>query len=149
MIKDICFIAVIVVLGIFAASTLLAAEEGQSVLKITGLEGKVQVMIQPSTEWIDAVIGQKLMEGDSIKTLEDGKAHLLLNDKTGFVLQPNSEFVVEIPLAAEASAKGTVKDAKAKQVEKPVAEPYEEAKPAAPEAVYAPQTGPEEPASKI
>lgn len=123
--KKIIFIVTIAFFGILITSSLLTAQE--AVFKITGLEGKVLVMIKPSAEWVEAQVGQELKEGDGIKTLADGKAHLRLNDKTGFLVSPSSEIYIELPL---------------------VAEPYEEAVPVAPIPVYAPNNATEEQASK-
>lgn len=123
--KKLLLIAVMVFLAALFTSTVFAADEESVVVKITAVEGKVLVMIQPSTEWAEAKVGMLLKKNDEIKTLEDGKAHLLLNDKTGFFMKPNSEIVVEMP----------------------VVEPYSEPTPER-EPSYAPQNVGEEQASK-
>lgn len=106
MTKRICFIAIMAFAGMLIASSLLAAEEGQTTITITGLEGTVLVKIQPSTEWVVAKVGQVLQKGDGIKTLSDGKAHLKLNGNIGVLMQPNSEFIIESPLIAEPYTEG-------------------------------------------
>lgn len=128
MIKRICFIAIVAFAGMLIASSLLAAEEQLATVTITGLEGTVLVKIQPSTEWIAAKVGQVLQKGDGIKTLSDGKAHLKLSGNIGFLMQPNSEFIIETPL---------------------IAEPYSEAGGESADPVFAPNANAEGQASKI
>jgi hypothetical protein len=98
--KKLFLVTMVVFFGLAVVGVLHAQEE-QVVLKITGLEGKVLVKIQPSNEWVDAQVGMLLKKNDEIKTLADGKAHLMLNQKTGFLLKPNSEIRVEMPIVAE------------------------------------------------
>jgi len=83
-INKIYFIAVTVMFALFLTSTLFAIDEEKAVIKITGLEGKVLVKINPSSEWVAAKVGMLLKKSDEIKTLEDGKAHLIFSDKRAF-----------------------------------------------------------------
>lgn len=99
--KKILFITSMIFMGALITSSLLTAEEVQTIITIMRPEGTVLVKIQPSTEWLVAKIGQVLQKGDGIKTLADGKAHLKLNGNVGFLLGPNSEFIVESPFASE------------------------------------------------
>lgn len=99
--KKILFITSMIFMGALITSSLTAAEEAQTIITIMRPEGTVLVKIQPSTEWLAAKVGQVLQKGDEIKTLADGKAHLKLNGNVGFLLGPNSEFIVESPLASE------------------------------------------------
>lgn len=121
-------IIVMATMALVSANNVFAADEQAVTLKITGIEGKVLVKILPSTEWVDATLGMLLKKDDEIKTLADGKAHLMLDEKISIFLKPNSELVVEIPV---------------------VAEPYEEAGGAEREPVYAPANAPEGAASTI
>jgi len=126
--KRMLSIAIITLFAVLSMASLVLAQEAQAVFKITGLEGKVLVMIKPSIEWVEAKVGQELKIGDGIKTLSDGKAHLKGAEKVGFLVSPNSELFVELPL---------------------IAEPYGEADTGSEVPVYAPNNTPEPQASRI
>lgn len=77
---------------IISASTLFAQD---AALKVAGFEGKVQVKIAPSTEWVDATVGQPLNTSDAIRTGENGQTMLQFSDKSTVALKQNTEVVVE------------------------------------------------------
>lgn len=79
-------------------TALLFAQDGvtkDAALSVAGFEGKVQVKIAPSPDWIDATVGQVLNQNDAIRTGEDGQAMLRFSDKSTVALKPKTELVIE------------------------------------------------------
>jgi hypothetical protein len=77
---------------VFFAATSFAQD---SALKVAGFEGKVQVKMAASADWVDAVVDQALNPNDAIKTGENGQAMLQFSDKSTVALKSNTEVIVE------------------------------------------------------
>ena len=91
--KIINLFAVILAISVMLFAATLFAEDSTVIL--AGLEGKVFVKIAPSTEWVDAVIEQKMKTSDAIRTGDDGKALLEFSDKSSIALKKNTELVIK------------------------------------------------------
>lgn len=74
-------------------------------LKIAGFEGKVEMKISPSNDWVAAVVDQPLGPSDSIRTGGEGQAMLQFSDKSTVALKQNTEVVVDELVWTDAARK--------------------------------------------
>jgi hypothetical protein len=59
-------------------------------VRLSLVEGDVQIHTEDTSEWVGAVINMPLREGDRVWVPEEGRAELLLNDGTAIRLSENS-----------------------------------------------------------
>ncbi|MEA3489229.1 MAG: FecR family protein, partial [Candidatus Omnitrophota bacterium] len=63
---------------------------------ITGMGGDVSVLKSAKKEWRRAIMGEVLIEGDKVRTGDDGKVRISLENGNMLSLQPNSEILLKI-----------------------------------------------------
>lgn len=56
--------------------------------------GRVEVLRKGQTQWVPAVVGERLVEGDDIRSFSGAQAELALPDTSSVVLAENSRFLV-------------------------------------------------------
>jgi hypothetical protein len=62
--------------------------------ELTRVVGRVEVLRKGQTQWVPAVIGDRLVEGDDIRSFSGAQAELALPDTSSVVLAENSRFLV-------------------------------------------------------
>jgi len=64
--------------------------ENLGAVRLSLIEGDVQIHTEDTSEWVGAVINMPLSEGDRVWVPEEGRAEILLNDGTVLRLRENS-----------------------------------------------------------
>jgi hypothetical protein len=77
-----------------AAGTALAQARTAGTAEIRRLAGRVEVLRKGQTQWVPAVVGMKLGEGDDIRAYDAAAAELLTIDGSTLVLSENSRLFV-------------------------------------------------------
>jgi len=98
MILNLRHIPSLLFLTIFTVGILFSSTSGaatQPVASLVHVDGQVEVLTPPSTNWVTAVSGQKLFAGDIIQTKENGKAAVLMADETLLQLNHHSRFILK------------------------------------------------------
>ncbi len=89
--------AVALTLGWVAALAAVGSIEAQSKAgsaEIKALTGRVELQKKGDTQWIPAVVGERLVEGDSIRAWAAGSARMDLPDGSTIFVAENSRVVV-------------------------------------------------------
>lgn len=82
-----------VLLLLVSAGSVLAQQGGSST-ELKRVIGRVEVLQKGQTQWIPAVIGTQLAEGDDIRTYAGASAELVLPDTSTVVLTENSRLLL-------------------------------------------------------
>jgi hypothetical protein len=86
-----------VILGVFLPLALghpALAQQAPPSAKLRRVIGRVEILRKGQTQWIPAVIGARLVEGDDIRAFSGAEAELTLPDTSTVVLAENSRLLV-------------------------------------------------------
>src|SRR5262249_4573874 len=83
-------IAILAGLILLAAAGTAFAQGHTGSAEIRRLTGRVEVLRKGQTQWVPAVVGMKLGEGDDIRAYDTSSAELLTTDGSTLVLSENS-----------------------------------------------------------
>ncbi len=86
-----------VILGVFLPLALghpALAQQAPSSAELRRVIGRVEILRKGQTQWIPAVIGARLVEGDDIRAFSGAEAELTLPDTSTVVLAENSRLLV-------------------------------------------------------
>jgi FecR protein len=87
--------AVLLVAAIVAvAAPRTSAAQQRSAAELTKVIGRVEVLRKGQTQWLPAVIGANLVEGDDIRAFSGASAELTLPDTSTIVLAENSRLLL-------------------------------------------------------
>jgi hypothetical protein len=70
------------------------AQQGSASAELTRVIGRVETLRKGQTQWIPAVIGARLVEGDDIRAFAGAQAELVLPDTSTVVLVENSRLLM-------------------------------------------------------
>jgi hypothetical protein len=79
---------------LLASSGTVFAQQAGSAAEIKRVIGRVEVLQKGQTQWLPAVIGAKLAEGDDIRAFSGASAELALPDTSTVVLAENSRMLM-------------------------------------------------------
>lgn len=82
------------VLVVLASAGLAAAQQEGGATEIKRVVGRVEVLQKGQTQWIPAVVGARLVEGDDIRAFEGASAELELPDTSTVFLTENSRMLI-------------------------------------------------------
>jgi hypothetical protein len=84
--------SVVAALLLLATPAIVAAQPATGELK--RVVGRVEVLAKGQTQWIPAVVGARLAEGDDIRTYAGAQAELVLPDTSSVVVTENSRLLL-------------------------------------------------------
>ena len=90
-------LAIGVVLGALVVLALPGPVRAQQALpsaELTRVIGRVEILVKAQTQWIPAVVGAKLTEGDDIRAYAGASAELALPDGSAVVIVENSRLLL-------------------------------------------------------
>jgi hypothetical protein len=82
------------VLLLLASAGSVFAEQAGASTEVKRVIGRVEVLQKGQSQWIPAVIGAQLAEGDDIRAFEGASAELALPDTSTVVLTENSRLLI-------------------------------------------------------
>ena len=82
------------VLFVLVSAGLVAAQQEGGLTEIKRVVGRVEILQKGQTQWIPAVVGAKLAEGDDIRAFEGASAELGMPDSSTVVLTENSRLLI-------------------------------------------------------
>jgi len=82
--------------GLFSLATPLsvAAQPGRPAAELKRVVGRVEILAKGQTQWIPAVVGAQLGEGDDIRAYSGATAELMLPDTSTVVVTENSRLLL-------------------------------------------------------
>lgn len=90
-------LAAAMILGVLwqaALVHLVSAQEAQASAELRGVVGRVEILRKGQTQWLPAVVGGRLVEGDGIRAFSGASAELLFPDASTVVLAENSRLLL-------------------------------------------------------
>jgi hypothetical protein len=79
---------------LLAMPTFAAAQQTAPGAELKRVIGRVEVLARGQTQWLPAVIGARLVEGDDIRTYAGASAELVLPDTSTVVVTENSRLIL-------------------------------------------------------
>lgn len=87
-------VSVIGGLLLLAMPASVVAQQGAPSAELKRVVGRVEVLAKGQTQWIPAVVGARLAEGDDIRAYSGATAELLLPDTSAVVVAENSRLLL-------------------------------------------------------
>ena len=85
---------VVAALLLLAMPSSLLAQQAAPSTELKRVIGRVEVLAKGQTQWIPAVVGARLAEGDDIRAYPGASAELVLPDTSTVVLTENSRLLL-------------------------------------------------------
>jgi len=79
---------------LLATPAVLAAQPAAASGELKRVVGRVEVLAKGQTQWIPAVVGGRVAEGDDIRTFAGASAELVLPDTSSVVVTENSRLLL-------------------------------------------------------
>src|SRR5690242_9618883 len=81
-------------LGLLALPSWSSAQANAPTAELKRVVGRVEILSKGQTQWIPAVVGARLAEGDDIRAYSGASAELALPDTSTVVLTENSRLLM-------------------------------------------------------
>jgi hypothetical protein len=85
---------VVAALLFLATPVIVAAQTAAPTGELKRVVGRVEILAKGQTQWIPAVVGARLAEGDDIRTYAGASAELVLPDTSSVVVTENSRLLL-------------------------------------------------------
>ncbi|NQT46647.1 MAG: FecR domain-containing protein, partial [Candidatus Omnitrophica bacterium] len=117
ILKNTTIIAIVVASGLFLAATVHGQEADASTstvpsgqVLISTMAGDVQIMHKGTETWEPAASGATLIEGDTVKTFDDGRVEIEFSTGSSITLKENTTFVIiQVTQSEENPDESTIK----------------------------------------